>query len=457
MSESQHVKSMGRKDITLFCISAILLLDTLAAGASIGASSIFWWVFLGLIFFIPFSLISAELGCAYPDQGGIYAWVDRAFGGKWGARITWSYWVNVAVWFPSLCILFAGIFSQLSGLTLSLNEQILIGIGLSWLGVLVNVVTLDVGKWVPNAGAVIKVVVFGVIIGGAAVYSLSNAPANDLSFAAMAPTLGQGIEYLPVIIYGMLGFKLVSAGSDEVHDPRRNVPQGILISGAIIILLYIFSTIAILTAVPADEINLVEGLVDTLKLFLGGSALGNAAVVILSVGALYTFFSNGVTWSLGGNRAIAEVALDGGMPKAFAYESPTRGTPVGAAVLLGMASTIILVAYGFLAGSNEDLFWSLFAFSGVIFMIPYVAMAFAYIKLRKSAEGTQDHFRIGGPDWFVSGLAYLCALVLILTIILFIYVPGDGMQWPVAIGSFVLLLLGEILIKTSERNTAESN
>ena len=112
MSDGQHIKTMGKKDITLFCISAILLLDTLAAGASIGTASIFWWVFLAIVFFFPFSLMTAELGCAYPDQGGVYAWVTRAFGERWGARITWSYWVNIAVWFPSLCILFAGIFSR---------------------------------------------------------------------------------------------------------------------------------------------------------------------------------------------------------------------------------------------------------------------------------------------------------------------------------------------------------
>lgn len=455
MSDGQHIKSMGKKDITLFCISAILLLDTLAAGASIGASSIFWWVILGIFFFVPFSLMTAELGCTYPDQGGVYAWVSRAFGERWGARITWSYWVNIAVWFPSLCILFAGIFSQLSGANLTLNEQILIGVVLSWIGVLVNVITLDVGKWVPNAGAIIKMIVFVVIIGGAIVYSFSHPPANDLSFSSMLPTLGEGLEYLPVIIYGMLGFELVSAGSDEVRNPRKNVPQGILISGAIIILLYIFATIAILTAVPAAEINLVEGLVDTLQLFIGGSPIGDAAVIILSVGALYTFFSNGVTWSLGGNRAMAEVALDGGMPKAFAYESPSRGTPVGAAVLLGITSTIILVAYGFLAGSNEDLFWSLFAFSGVIFMIPYVAMAFAYIKLRKTAPTDKGLFRLSGPDWFVTGVAYLCAIILILTIVLFVYVPGDGMQWPVAIGAAILLALGETLILASKQQQVQ--
>jgi len=42
--------------------AAILLLDTMAASAAIGVSSIFWWALLGIIFFVPYGLISAEMG-----------------------------------------------------------------------------------------------------------------------------------------------------------------------------------------------------------------------------------------------------------------------------------------------------------------------------------------------------------------------------------------------------------
>ena len=75
-------KTLGKTDMVLFTVSAILLLDTLAAAASIGASSIFWWLFLGLIFFLPFAMICAEMGCTYAEQGGIYAWVRNALRGR---------------------------------------------------------------------------------------------------------------------------------------------------------------------------------------------------------------------------------------------------------------------------------------------------------------------------------------------------------------------------------------
>lgn len=445
-----HQKVIGKRDIVLFCISAILLIDTVAAGAAIGASSIFWWMFLGVIFFIPFSLISAEMGCAYPDQGGIYAWVQRAFGSRWATRMTWSYWVNVAVWFPSLSVLFSGIFAQLFWPDMPLSTQIILGVGLSWLTVLVNVVTLEVGKWVPNIGAIIKIIVFTAIIGGAAVYFAENGAANELSAATLSPQLSDGFQYLPVIIYGMLGFELICAGSDEIQNPEKNVPSGVLISGAIIISFYILATVAVLVAVPVQDINLVEGLVDTLTLFYGDSSLGGAFVTLLAIGALYTFFSNGATWALGANRAAAEAAIEGELPAFFAIESKTRGTPVGAAVALGVSSTVILLLYGFLAGSNEELFWSLFAFSGVIFTIPYVGMMFAYIKLRRTDPERERPFKIGGPSWLAFLLASVCAIVLLLTILLFVYVPGDGMQWEVFWGALTLLLIGEVIVHSKK-------
>ncbi|MDG1857878.1 MAG: APC family permease [Emcibacteraceae bacterium] len=451
MNKITHKRSLGKKDIILFCISAILLLDTLAAGASIGVSSIFWWCLLAVIFFIPFSIISAELSCRYPDQGGIYAWVKRAIGEKWASRVSWYYWVNVAIWCPALYILFVGMLNQLLPFDFPLWVQIAFGIILAWLSVLVNVITLDIGKWVPNLGAIFKSIVFLAIIGGAIQYYLGNGMANPITIETLTPNVRDGFQYLPVIIYGMLGFELVTANADDIQSPEKNIPRGILISGAIIIVFYILATVAILTAIPASEINLVEGLLDTFTLFFGGSALGDIFIMILAIFTLYSFFSNGVTWSLGANRAAAEAALDGDLPKIFALESKTRGTPVGAAVMLGVASTVILVLYGFLANSNEDLFWSLFAFSGVIFMLPYVAMMIAYIKLKRENSDTEISFKAPGPDCFSTLLAVICIVLLVATIILFNYTPEDGLIVPVFTGSVVLILMGELMIKLSPK------
>ncbi|MCV6626565.1 MAG: APC family permease, partial [Cellvibrionaceae bacterium] len=431
----------------LFTVSAILLLDTLASAASVGVSSIFWWLFLGLLFFVPFGLISAEMGTSYPEQGGVYAWVRDAFGKRWGSRVSWAYWVNTALWNPAIFILFAGVFKQMFAPDLSLAWQIGIGIGLSWLVVLINILTLDIGTWVPNLGAILKIVIFIALIFGGLVYVQEHGMANEISLATLAPSWGSSLEYIPAIVYGMLGFELMSASSDEMENPARDIPKAIFWSGLIILSFYSLGTFGVLAAVPVADVNLVEGLVDTLNQFYAGSALGAGFVTVLGVAALYTFFSNGVTWALGCNRAMAEAAIEGEMPKLLGYEHPRHGTPVGAAVALGLVSTAVLLLYGLMASSNEDLFWSLFAFSAVIFFLTYVGMMLAFLKLRRVDADKPRPFR--APAGMV--LALLCLSVIVLSIVLFIYVPGEGMQWPVLIGTLVTLLLGEGLLRLAER------
>ncbi|GAB3312750.1 APC family permease [Haliea atlantica] len=447
-----HVKTLRQRDLVLFTVSAILLLDTLTAAASVGTPALFWWLFLGLVFFLPFAFISAEMGCSYPEQGGIYAWIRDAFGGRWASRATWCYWVNTAVWLPAIFILFAGIFAQLFAPGLALHWQILIGLGLTWLAVAVNIVTLEVGKWIPNLGAILKVLIFLTIIIGALVHVRAHGMANPLTLASITPDWSSSLQYIPAIIYGMLGFELVSAGSAEMRNPARDVPRAILISGSLILLLYTGGTLAVLAAIPTADINLVEGLVDTLRLFFAGSPAGSLLVTVLGVCALYTFFSNGVTWALGCNRAAAEAALEGELPRVFAVEHPTLGTPVGAAVLMGAVSSTVLILYGWLSVSNEDLFWALFAFSAVIFLLPYLGMLLAFLRLRETDPGHARPWRVPGGAAGAAICTWLCLLVLVLAIALFLYTPEVGVEWAVLAGVVVTLLLGEAVIRRAEKH-----
>ncbi|BFM15656.1 APC family permease [Maricurvus nonylphenolicus] len=448
-------KIIGKKDIVLYSVSAILLLDTLTASASLGPSSIFWWLCLGVLFYLPMAMICAEMGCAYPEHGGIYAWVRNAFGGRWGSRISWSYWVNVAIWMPAIYIMFAGVFKQLFFPSMDATDQIIMGILLAWISVGVNVMALDIGKWVPNIGAIFKMVVFITISYGAYDYVSEHGMANPINLDSMAPDWVGSLQFIPAIIYGMLGFELVSASANNMKNPGRDIPSSILLSGIIIFVLYVLGTVSILAALPAGDIDLLEGLIDTLMLFFGGSTLGNTFVIALGVMALYTFFSNGVTWAMGGNRAAAEAAIEGELPRVFGVESKKQ-TPVGASIIMGVSSTVILILYGFLVDSNEDLFWSLFAFSGVIFLLPYVGMLLAFIKLRLRDGEHYRPYKIPGNNTFASLLAVVCIAILILSITLFIYVPGEGVQWPVLIGTLFALLIGELAIRYAETQKNET-
>lgn len=438
-------------DITLFSVCAILVIDQLAASASIGVSALFWWVFTLVLFFVPYALVSAELGSTYPEEGGIYAWVRRAFGPRWGARASWLYWVNVALWMPSVYVLFAGMFSQMFYPQMSLWSRIALGIIMTWLTVYVNIVRLEVGKWVPNAGAAVKVAIMVSIGVGGIVYAARHGVANPMGLADLAPTLGAGLAFLPVIVYNFLGFELVSGAGDEMRNPRRDVPIAILVSGILIAAFYLLATFGILAALPVEQIGLVEGLLDSLHRLFDRFPGGAQFVTVLGVGALFTFLANMVTWTLGANRAAAEAAARGDLPPVFGRLHPGHQTPANAAIITGTVSTVVMLLYGLIAADTEDLFWTLFAFSSIVFLLPYLLMFSAFARLRVVDAARPRPYRVPGGATTARLLALLCCAFILQAIVLFVWVPGEPFDAAnaAAVGGGVVatLVVGEILIR----------
>jgi amino acid transporter len=448
-------KVLKTLDMTLFTVCAIIVIDTLAASASIGASTISWWIITLVLFFIPYGLVTAELGTTYTEQGGLYVWIKRAFGEKWAARSTWYYWINVALWMPSVYILFAGMFAQMFFPEMSLWTQIAIGIVMTWVTVWIGTITLEAGKWVPNIGAFIKTAIMLVIGVGGIVYAIRNGVANDLSFSAMLPSWDAGLAFLPVIVYNFMGFELMSGAAEEMENPAKDILSAILTAGILIAFFYILATIGILLALPLDQLGLVSGIIDTLKAILGDSGIGGVAVTILGIGALYTFLANMVTWSMGANRTAAEAANEGELPAVFGKLHPINKTPVGAYLITGVISTLVLVVYGFIAGSNEELFWTLFAFSSIIFLLPYLALFPAFLKLRSVDSTKKRPFQVPGGMTVATVIAIVCEIFIIQAIVFFIWIPGEPIDWayagPVLIGVFVTIVLGEVLLWWSKK------
>ncbi len=454
-SQKGFKKVLKSLDMTLFTVCAIIVIDTLAASASIGVSSISWWIITLVLFFIPYGLITAELGSTYTEQGGLYGWIKRAFGEKWAARSTWYYWINVALWMPSVYILFAGMFAQLFFPDMGLWAKILIGIAMTWVTVWIGTITLEAGKWVPNIGAFLKVAIMLVLGIGGIVFAIRNGVANEISFATLMPSWGAGLAFLPVIVYNFMGFELMSSAGEEMENPGRDIPMAIITSGGLIAFFYLLATLGILLALPLDQIGLISGVIDTLKAIVGDSGFGGVLVTILGVGALYTFLANMVTWSMGANRTAAEAANEGELPAFFAKLHPVNQTPIGAYVLTGVISTLVLVAYGFIAQSDEALFWTLFAFSSIIFLLPYLALFPAFLKLRYSDADAKRPYKVPGGN-IVAWIMSIVSLIFILqAIVFFIWVPGEPADWayatPVLIGVVVTILIGEIILWWTKR------
>jgi len=436
---------LGRADLVLFTVCAILTIDTLASSAAMGVAWFSWWLITMTVFFIPYGLITAELGSAWPGEGGVYVWVREAFGPWWGSQAAWMYWINNATWAPSVYLIFAGTFSQIFLKTHSPWQDAVIAIALTWITVAIGIVRLEVSKWVPNLGAVVKALIF-FALGVLGLSSLFHGkkPANDFSLPAFVPKWNDTLAYLPALLYSTFGFELMSSAGAEMRDPKRDVPRVILWSGALIAILYSFAIGGILFAVPIGKLSIVTGTWDALAI-LGkewGRA-GDTVVYLLGIGFLYACVANVVTWSLGANRVAAVAAEEGMLPAALGRLHPRFKTPHLAFVAMGFVSTALLVGGALLSNSQSNIFWMTFRVTALCLLLSYLLVFPAFLVLRKRRPEQPRPYRLPGGPGAAAVAAWVCTLYIFGACVLF-FVPSPTSQEPLKES----LILGAITLVT---------
>ena len=87
-----------RFDMFFYLICTVVTIDTIGAVASNGAEGFTWLLFLALFFFLPYGLSIAEMGSAFPQEGGPYVWSRLAFGRPVAAVNSVIYWISNPIW-----------------------------------------------------------------------------------------------------------------------------------------------------------------------------------------------------------------------------------------------------------------------------------------------------------------------------------------------------------------------
>ncbi len=183
----------------LFTICSILVLDSFVSPAIIGVSSITIWIITAIVFFIPYGLVSAELGAAYPDDGGIASWVTRAFGEKAGVLVGWYYWINVGFWMPAVFVAFSTWFSY--AFAPSASPWVLAGLAIimCWVVVWIGVRGVELSVTVSSVAAIMKAAVMLLFGFMGVAYGIKFGLANDFSLQSFMPGFNETTQYIAVI------------------------------------------------------------------------------------------------------------------------------------------------------------------------------------------------------------------------------------------------------------------
>ena len=389
---AQPPRVMGLRDVVLFNISAIVGLRWLTTSSSqFGFASLVVWVVAMVVFFIPSAIAVRELADIDPGSGGIYRWVNRAFGTRQAFVAGWGYWVNNLLYFPSLLVSTAAIAAYAGGpRTAALGNSttfiLIVSLIALWFAVWLNLVGLRVGKWLPNLGGFgtwVPALLFVLF----ATWSLvAKGSATPITARSLLPERFDlpSINLFATMTFAFAGLELAPTLGGEIHDPARTLRRGVLASGLAIVAMYILGTAAMLVALPHETISVTNGMpqaVQALVERLGVAGLGFMPILI----ALLLLLGNlgGLSaWLSGSARLPFAAGVDRALPEAFGRLHPRWQTPYVSLLLMGGLATLFIVA-GLAGSSVKSAYLLLTQATLILFFIPYLYIFAAYLKLRR--------------------------------------------------------------------------
>lgn len=446
-------KEMGFWDVLFFNIATVLGPRWIAAAAHNGTSSISLWVLAAVFFFVPSALVINELSSRFPEEGGLYVWAKEAFGDFHGFVAGWTYWIYTVFYFPGLLLASAAMSAYIigeGGATLEHNRQflLLVSLGLLVVAVVLNIIGLNIGKWLQNAGGVSTYVPLLMLVAIAAALWSRHGSITPITWANMKPVWNwDTVNFWSQIAFAFTGLELVSAMSAEVHNPQRTLPRAVMASGVLIAAMYIAGTLAVLSLVTPADVSPTSGVfhaitVGSMVLKLG--FLGILAAMLVTVGN-----AGGVGSTVAGiARVPFVVGIDRYLPEAFGKIHSRWKTPYVSILVQAIVSGAILLVSQ-INETTRGAYQFLVDAAIILYFIPFLYMFAGAIKLvgRRDRSENKNAVLIPGGKlgvWIISSVGFLVVLI---GIIVSLVPPGDssdklGFELKLVGGTVAALALG---------------
>src|SRR5277367_636876 len=249
--------------LAFLTIGSVGDLGTAPATAVFGLASVALYILPAVVFLAPAALVSAELASGWP--GGVYNWVAEGISPGMGFIAVWCQFAQTIFYYPAVLAYVAStiayvISPELAHSGVYTTVAIIV---LFWASVLAAA---------RGAVGVDKLASYGIVIGTlipglllvvlAAIYLLQGQP----SAAALNPhhvlPPWQGLTSIVLVVNGFFTYAGVEVNAvhvDELDDAPRQFPKAILVAVILILLVFIFPTLAISVAIPSAHISLTAG------------------------------------------------------------------------------------------------------------------------------------------------------------------------------------------------------
>lgn len=423
---------MGKKitfyELIFLVVSALFgirwIAKSTAESFGLGLGAIPIWFIFAFIFFVPLSLICAELTATYPkNDGGLYEWVKEAYGDKWGFMASWFNWSSRIFWYGSFLTFLAVNISYAVGKPeLASNQSFvaLFSVIMFWILSLVSMRSLALGKYFTNVGA------FGsnipaallIIMGFVSVVVLKKAPsASTYTAVTLMPKVNaNSMVAISSIMFGYAGLETVANFVTEIENPQKNFVKAVMAAACVVSVLYILGSFAITMILPTSEIKASTGILDSLArvAFVLGIGKWFIQIVALSIavsilGAIIIYIGSPIKMLFGS-------VPEGVFPKSI-LKLNRYNIPANAVIFQAVLVTLIIFSINFLPGVDA-VYNVLVTMTALTALFPYVLMLVAYIKLRKTRPNEYRPYSITKSDKFAVLIARFLTVLIILGIAL---------------------------------------
>jgi amino acid transporter len=402
-----------------------------------------------------------ELSSRYPEEGGVYVWSKRAFGPFSAFMTGWMYWATNLPYFPGLLYFAAAnaLFVVPAGPTtrsLSASPSYFIAVAVAGLtvAVVLNIVGLNVGKWLSNAGAIAGWIPIALLIAFGLYSWRKYGSATPITISSLKPGTGlKDLVFLSTIAFAFGGVESASTMGEEIVDARRTVPRAVIAAGVLIAAFYIVSTWCLLLALPKAQISGLQGLLQAVQAL---ATKAGAAWIIPIVAATITLNALGSVggWFAATARLPFVAGIDRFLPPVFGRLHPRWQTPY-VALLVQAAIAFLFIFLGQAGTSVRGAYDALVSMGIISYFIPFLFMFAAIVRLQREPAGPEV-LRVPGGAPVAKLFGVMGFLVSVAAIALACVPADDDPNKTLAVvkivgGSAVMVIIGAIIYFMGKR------
>lgn len=389
---------------------------------ALGPAAIPSWLAVSLLFFLPLSIMFAELASVNNGkEGGIYTWIESGLGSKWAYIGTWSYFIANLFY---LQMVFSKIPVMVSWAIFGENRfndsnayllpfiAILLAILLTYIattGVKSFSKLSDFGGKFTIAATVIFIVfaIIGCLVGTPAATQFTTSTVIPKFDATYFSTFSW-------LLFAVAGAEVAGTYISDVDNPKKTFPKGVIIATAFVAIAYVIGSIAVCLVASPDVLT-KAGLKDAnyvvYKILAGNWGLNGKIVVQIYAAILsLTSIAAYVLWLESPIRAMFSEIPEGTFPR-FITKKEEDGT-LKNALWIQCAVVLVLIVVPLVGlHSLDNLFQQLTNLSALSLIIPYIILAIAYLKFRLNGNVPPfTMFKSKGSVIFVSILVFVLGL-----------------------------------------------